>query len=209
MTAPEVLVRELSQFQEPGAFVQLFERARAGLARKEIYRNPKYQYLKDAWQGGMFALGYQEHRRQLAEVRICVPEQFPDFQLRVAEQAFDFEATIVLQKGRRMGDEFREDKATGPVQREKPEELEPFDLEGATAAIAKKARKHYGSRPHLCVYLNTQGRNVLLSDLASKAQEADGNQFESIWFLSDHYIGCGKQSSILPAPEGWFRIPIK
>jgi hypothetical protein len=85
--------------------------------------SPKNQPLKDAWQGVMFAVGYQEYRRQLVEVRICVPERFPDFQVRIAEQTFDFEATMVMRKGRRMGDEFRDDKTPGPVRREKPEVL--------------------------------------------------------------------------------------
>jgi hypothetical protein len=204
----EDAARELSAFREPGEFLTLLERIRVGIPREEIYRNPKNQPLKDAWQGGMLALGYQEYRRTLVEVRICVPAEFPDFQLRIAGKTFDFEATMVLAEGRRMTEEYRNDSTPGPVRKEKPEDLPPFDSKQLVRAIAKKAAKQYAAKPHLAVYLNIRGKGVELSNLAAIAQGKDGNAFESIWFVSDHNFGCGKPSFSLVAPDDWARIPV-
>lgn len=205
----EDAIPELSEFREPGDFARRLDRLRAGLTRKELYGDPKNQVLKDAWQGAMFALGYQEFRRRLVEVRICAPDNFPDFQIRIDGKTFDFEATMILREGRRMAGEYRNDTTLGPVWKEKPSDVPPFDPDELAKAIAKKAAKQYAGKPHLAVYFNTQGKGVELADLAGVAQGPDGNAFESIWIVTDHYIGAVKASAALVAPEGWFRIPIE
>lgn len=205
----EDAVHQLSRFLEPGEFVAQLERVRAGMSRERIYRDPKNQPLKDAWVGGMFALGYQEFRRALVEVRICAPERFPDFQVRTQGVTFDFEATMVLRAGRQMTAEYRQDAALGPARKEKPEDLPPFDERELADAIAKKAAKSYGGQPHLAIYLNTQGKSVELHNLAAEASTKNGEVFESIWFVTGHHIGCGKPSPLLLAPDDWFRIPVE
>jgi hypothetical protein len=213
-TYPEVrmptdFVNEARVFQEPGAFANMLEPHRGALSRDEIYRRAGNQELKDAWQGVMFALGYQEAHRTLTEIRICAPDQFPDFQVRINATVFDFEATIVLEDGRRLGDDYRGDQTLGPVNKLKPDALPPFDPQQLRRAVANKAAKSYAAKPHLAVYLNLKGRSVALDDLVAAVTGSEGEAFASIWVITDHHIGCVKASGEIPSNPGWLRIPIR
>lgn len=202
-------VDEASVFREPGEFAALLERYRAGRTREQLLRAAGGQEMKDAWQACLLALGYQEWRRELTEVRICAPEQFPDFQLRILGVTFDFEATMVLEPGRRLGDEYRGDQTLGPPPIERPiGPLPMFDPTLLQAAVRAKAARGYDGHPHLAVYLNIGASGVAIGDAIRAAEIDESQAFESIWLIAGKHIGCVRTSSSLPSPGDWQRIPI-
>jgi hypothetical protein len=206
----DFFVTRASVFQEPGALAALVDAYAAGRTRDELLRAAGNQEYKDAWQACLLALGYQEWRRVLTEVRICAPDQFPDFQLRIEGRTFDFEATMILSPGRRMGDDYRGDATIGPPPIEHPGGvLPPFDPTLLLGAIRAKAARGYATRPHLLVYCNLDGAGVDHAGLVRLATIPEAASFESIWTIGGKFIGCVKSSEALPAPTMWCRIPIQ
>lgn len=202
-------VARARQFQEPGEFAALLEGLRGGLTKQELYSQSGRQELKDAWVGAMFALGYQEWRHVLTEVRLCAPEQFPDFQIRLEGSVFDFEATTLYEPGRRLGSDYRGDRSSGPARVVPPTDPPPFAATRVQEAISLKAEKNYAAMPHLAIYLNLRGSQVRLEDVVAASVCSAATAFASIWFITDHHLGCGKANSQLASPRSWMRIPIE
>jgi hypothetical protein len=203
-------VAEASVFQEPGVYASMLERYRAGRTREELLRGAGGQEMKDAWQACLLALGYQEWRKEQTDVRICAPEQFPDLQVRVAGHVSDFEATMVMEPGRRLGDEYHGDRTPGPppIRREQGA-LPPFDPELLRQAIRAKAGRRYAARPHLLVYLNLRASAPTYFAMVAESAIPEADSFESIWVIGGVHLGCLKRVPSLPSPEGWKRIPIE
>jgi hypothetical protein len=202
-------VTRASVFQESGALAALVDAYAAGRTRDELLRAAGNQEYKDAWQACLLALGYQEWRRVLTEVRICAPAQFPDFQLRIEGHTFDFEATMILSPGRRMGDDYRGDTTMGPPPIEHPGGvLPPFDPALLSGAIKAKAARSYATQPHLLVYCNLDGADVDHAELVRATNIPEATSFESIWTIGGKYFGCVKSTTSLAAPAMWRRIPI-
>jgi hypothetical protein len=193
--------KKASTFQSPEQMAKLLETSRSGIPKESFFNDPTLQPLKDAWIALVFGLGYQSHFDLPCKIRLCLPDRFPDFQLKLDPETFEFEATMVLAPGRRMGADYRGDRSTGPVIKTRSGRLPPIDLRTIEEAVARKARKMYGQSVHLAVYLNTKGEAVHFSDLQKIAQGHYGQNFESIWFLSQHHLCCAKPSSNLRSQD--------
>jgi hypothetical protein len=201
--------RKASSFQSPEQMAKLLEISRSGIPKELFFNDPGLQPMKDAWIALVFGLGYQSYFDLPCEIRLCLPDRFPDFQLKLDPEIFEFEATMVLAPQRRMGEDYRGDRSTGPVTRTRSGRLPPIDLRTIEEAVARKANKMYGHSVHLAVYLNAKGEAVQFSDLQIIAQGNHGQHFESIWFLSQHHLSCAKSSPKLGCIDGWSEIPVR
>lgn len=206
----DVFIKQAGSFREPGQFVTMLEGYRAGITQDDLFNRPRYKPLQDAWQAGLLALGYQENRRQLAEVRLVDPgDQFPDFQVRTNGSVSDFEATMVQLPGTKLGDEYKGVMERGGPQTEKPVVLPEFEPNGLKEAIRLKADKHYSTSPHLCVFLNTRGRQVGAAQMIEWADIPEAQAFKSIWVIAGkYYLMCARPSADLGPLDQWFQIPV-
>ena len=198
-------------FREPGAFTEPLERLRAGITQDALFNWPEYKPLKDAWFAALFSLGYQEWGRVLTEVLLCDPKnEFPDFQVRIRGQVFDFEATMAMRPGRLLGLLYKGTRVLGPPAWKRPESLPEFDPRPFQDAIRKKATKHYSPKPHLLVYLSLLGKDVSDEVIRKAARIKEAEHFRSIWVVGGgtYYLMCAKRSDELPAFDGWFKIPV-
>ena len=125
---------------------------RANVTLHTMFNDPKHKPALEVWQAATFGIGYETLVDGPVGVRICHPEVFPDFRLRVDGQVFDFESTMTT--GTKLGKRYRGNIDVGAPRLRRPETLPPFNPEWITEAVRKKAKKHYGSRVHLLVYVN-------------------------------------------------------
>lgn len=203
-------VEKANVFQTPTQLAELLERHRANVARRDLYGNPRYQPVRDAWQAILLALGYEEIIGCEVEVRICAPDDFPDFQMRVGGadgEVFDFEAVMALET--KLGEKYRGDQTKGPQIPVRPEQYPVLNEQRVREVLRKKVGKTYGPGVNLAVYLNLKGGNVEAEALSSIVLEETGGTFESVWMTTYEYISCAKPSSLLAKPEGWIKLPLR
>jgi hypothetical protein len=158
-TAPPLVAHELKSVHEDLARRRSpadFRKVVAGLHKRcrswEIFKNPRQNFLLDAWTLAEFV-----RHQPVDQVWLAGPsEQWPDGYVCIGKKIENVEVTIALTDGRRMADEYRPNPG-------KKMELDPVDnwaarAEGIPAALERaieaKIAKRYGSRLWLVVYLN-------------------------------------------------------
>jgi hypothetical protein len=117
----------------------------------EIFKNPRLNFLLDAWTLAEFV-----RHKPVDRVRLAGPsESWPDGQVRIGQETKNVEITAALTAGRKMGDEYK----PGPTKFTfDPVENWSARADGIRAAleatIENKLAKRYSSPYWLVVYLN-------------------------------------------------------
>lgn len=200
-------IRAASVFQRPEGLAKLLEAYRQNWTMHELFNNPKLKPFKEAWQAAVFGLGYEERTQQPVEVRICEPEPFPDFQVRVAGKVHEFESRLVTLK--RLGQEYRGDQRRGPQKVAKPRNLPPFDPAPIRKAVQRKASKKYSGKVNLLLYVSFPAANVNYEDVAQAVSDGGAGTFESVWVVTSAHIYCPHPSPLLARCDGWLKLPIE
>ena len=184
-------VRWLGQFStwcDPTTFQQLVSECRAELPPFGAMINHGLVFWRDAWIASQVS---SELRAD--EVRLLHPSPFPDFALRRLGVETWFEATEAMPKGRRRGDEFKENLAAfergESAIRQHPEydwltEQKAFEM--LKSAADQKANKSYASQCGLVIYLNDseyKTRQLKVVETFRPATELAGKKYQSVHVL--------------------------
>jgi hypothetical protein len=141
---------DLAMWRCPADFCQAVVGLHKRCRSRDLFNDPKMQFLRDAWVLAEFVECMPVDQVRLADRS----ERWPDGYVRVGNETKKIEITSANLPGRRLGNEY---KFSG-----KPE-LDPVDnwMERAGAipgalekAISAKVAKRYGSAMWLIVYLN-------------------------------------------------------
>lgn len=213
--AHDEFVRQAGGFIAPEELVRLVAGEQQGLTKEDFFNSPEHQPVKDAWQGAVLSMGYQQLVNAAVHVRLSSQDQFPDFQLRANKVVHDFEAVMALNKP--LGRAYRGDVSVGPVAAKRPQNVPVFEPGPLRTAVQKKAGKHYQGVVHLSVYLNFAGAGGSFDAVSRVVREAGGDKFESVWLIARgnesgaadtgaYFIACAKPSSLLAAAPGWLKV---
>jgi hypothetical protein len=172
-----------------------------------FFNNPALKPLREAYVAAKFATIRAQARP--CDVRLIHPaSEFPDFEIRVAEAIHQFEQTEADREGRTRGKEYRE--ADQRAASGAPAELRHYDPDeemaaanpAISAALDRKAKKHYRPKPHLLVYVNfptDKGRPPLNDLQAVQLAEPYRASFLSIWLLwGDNAVRCWPDPANIP-----------
>lgn len=140
-------------------------------------------FLRDAWVAAEFASA-----RKVGEVRL-IPDNWPDFELRVDDKVERFEAVEADDPKRRRGLEYSEENI-GKIEHD-PVENWIARSEAAPQWIAiacgRKAAKNYAGLTNLVIYLSNSGgygiRDAEVKASFPAATASIKDRFESVWIL--------------------------
>ena len=206
MTHPD---KELSEFQEP---LRLYKKVipEALQIPDDIFfsrSNETYQKYREAWYASLFGRGFFSLVNP-CKLRICINEEFPDFQMRVGGHVYDFEHTEVNFRGRKRGLEY--------IEREKDPfrgfPVKPANIEEAAewicGAVKVKTDKRYSTPPHLLVCVNFEVRTRVDLKRVRELCAPHRSEFKSIWLLWKVSIAQVFASNEFGTVcEGWSEIP--
>jgi hypothetical protein len=195
-----------SEFCEPRALLDRTEQALDRVPNADLFNNPKYQKLREAWCAAMFGLGYSKY---VAPCKVAVNDgptrQDVDFYLSTDSDLWEFQLAETQKPGRRRGDEYKR----GDVKLYRvpfPSDAEPNkDAPSwlAAAADKKKAKRYAGSDSlHLLIYLNFDGPGLEYKDVAAELRKFSGD-FASLWIVSSLHICSIFTSAGIGAVPGW------
>ncbi|MGB5722971.1 MAG: hypothetical protein WBM39_01045 [Parasphingorhabdus sp.] len=175
----------MSTWQKPSELCDLVDRCLKHFGSTRVFKESGFTFWTDAWIAAHYA------RLLDAElVKLCLPEPFPDFVLKVGSFERRFEATEVLDPKRRRGDEVVQNAqriADGgsPVQPDPEENWMTIEqtIFGLKTASEKKAIKSYSQDSGLVIYLNWSDlfceKDEILS-IMQAATEASGKSYVSL-----------------------------
>jgi hypothetical protein len=192
---------------EPEALLAKYRAIRGGISAKEFFRSPKHQKTVEMWCAAHFARAYARYVRPCAVLIDDVDVQTEvDFELELDGMCHPFQATEVMEPGRRRGDEYRNGDPVGS---------RDDDIESGTALGAnwvrgglenKLARGYAGvNKLNLLVYLNFVGRNQEYPYLRGICRDV-ARQFASVWLLNGNTLCCIHPNANIPSWEGWMII---
>lgn len=141
----------LSAWRSPDEFDGIMRNVRSQVTPYVLFKSPAWGFWRDAWALGRFAPLIGADQLQLT----APSEQYPDGRVRLGSEILDVEVTEAMMPGRKRADEYAPDAPrmqhdTAEACDRRRDEL-PKALD---EAIGKKARKLYGQKPTLLVYLN-------------------------------------------------------
>ncbi len=208
-------VKDAGTFIPPLDLVELVVKEQASIAKSDFFNNPEHQPLKDAWQGGILATGYEELAKRAVKVRLSSHEQFPDFQISDEGTVHDFEAVMALNKP--LGKTYKGDMSTGAPVLGRPDTLPPLNLDPVREVVEKKVKKNYAGKVNLCVYMNFSGSDAEFEEVKRVVLAAAQDKFESIWLIARGnfkgeadvgglFICCVKESPDLPKTGNWYKL---
>ena len=202
-----------SRFQHPEDLIERLEPLRARIPTAELLTSPKHKVLKEAWHAGVFGLGMrvafeEASAKEAVYVRLAEPEPYPDFQLRLLDQTYDFEVTSTTDRA--TGELHRRSTRIGPPRPSwiVDEEVPPLDSAALAGIIRKKLEKHYAPpAPNLLVYV-VEGKGMTMEAVRAAVNEGGGVNFASVWVLTTTHLGVARPFAGFPdRPGGWWRIP--
>jgi hypothetical protein len=172
-----------------------------------FFNDPALKPLREAYAAAKFAR--IRDRVRPCEVRLINPaSEFPDFEIRFDDAAHQFELTEADRKPRLRGKEYREadrravSGASAKLTHYDPDEEMAAAIPAISAALNRKAKKHYQPPPHLLVYINfpTDNGRPPLTDLeAVQLAEPYRTSFASIWLLwGDNAVRCWPNPANIP-----------
>jgi hypothetical protein len=191
-------IKQLSEWQNLDTFKTLLEREDIE-SNADVVNDAGLGQWRDGW------IAHATAKALDADVvRLIHPELQPDFEVRVGEQEFLYEATELMRPGRRRHDEVRTACAAGLTTVEDPVDnwvTRPNFLKALTISSEKKAGKRYPAGCRLVIYVNVGWINgpepigMSLDDQfglqsLSEAAEAARQSFASVELLH--------QSRLLP-----------
>ncbi len=175
------------------------------IPNEKLFRDPRYQKLREQWCAGMLGVGYQKF---VSKCEVGLNETSArldaDFFLKTSNQTYAFQITEVQTPGRKRGDEYK-GFATGSI-KSIPYEPEKGRIEGPTwlkEGIEKKMRKKYAesSKLNLLVYANFNATKLEYNQLKLTCAKNEHN-FASIWInTSTHICSIYSDSSLGEIPE--------
>lgn len=174
------------------------------MGSEDFFNQPGVSFIREAWAAAKFALD-----RNAEAVRL-VPEnqQWPDFEMKMNSKVDAWEITEADDPERRRGDEYREAAKRlaidGSNISEDPVEDWIKRADKVPAAIRarceSKAKKHYGGRASLLVYLNLSEYGIRLRQIEACFADATSpakDSFDQIWVLwKDHAYLVWKDGAI-------------
>jgi hypothetical protein len=173
---------ELAEWTEPKAFRRRVDRLHKRSRSKEIFNDPKRNFLLDAW-----VLAELSKHKPFDQIRLAdVDEEWPDGFARIESGELKIEVTSALFPGRHLGAEYR---FVGRMQHDHVEnwikraESIPGALEKAVSA---KVEKHYGSSFALVVYLNISEYGIAQAETEQAIANIKvkyGASFKDLWIL--------------------------
>lgn len=200
--------KELSEFQDPLKLYEKVTPEALGIPNKDFFARPneRYQKYREVYHASLFGRGFFK-LVEPCELRMCVEEQFPDFQMRVGDHVYDFEHTEIDFPGRKRGDEYiqqENDPLCGfPFKPANPEEAAAWISYG----LKVKADKRYSIPYHLLASVNFEVKAGIDLKRVRQLCRPYRSQFESIWllwsvfliqlFASNHFgLVCGEWNEI-------------
>jgi hypothetical protein len=174
---------DLATWRSPLDFRRTVARLHKRCLSSEIFRNPRQNFLLDAWTLAEFV-----RHKTVDCVRLTGPrENWPDGFVRLGQTIQNVEVTIALTEGRRMSDEYR---PGSPTLTHDPEEnwVEranriPSALE---KAISKRLEKRYGSGMWLVVYLNISTWGIRQAEIEcaiAEIKQRHGQSFSGLFVI--------------------------
>jgi hypothetical protein len=167
---------KLTEWRSPADFRIVVQALHRRCTSHDFFNEPGLQFLRDGWILAEFAIRY----RGVERVRIADrKEDWPDGYVSIEGQDKKIEATSVISRGRRLGDEYKFSK------NRRPDSVEHWlaraeDLGGALEkVICQKVEKGYGSSVTLVVYLNISEYGIRL-----------GQCRNAIHDVKQRYLGC-------------------
>ena len=165
---PTILFREVSE-------------KLALIAGKDLFKDPRYQALREAYGAARFAASRNLQTPCLVRME---DDRFPDFTLKLGGSIEQFELTEADFPGRQRGREYSKERS--PAHLGDPDR-DLFDQARASIprVIAKKADKKYRPKPHLLVLVNIPGfmKFPIPEPELIKLILPWCNDFASIWLL--------------------------
>jgi hypothetical protein len=178
-------------FCEPRTLLDRTEDALSEVPHAELFNNPKYQKLREAWCAAMFGLGYSKH---VAQCKVAVNDQpirqDVDFYLRSDSHIWGIQLAEAQKPDRRRGAEYK--RGDAKLYRV-PFPSDAIDNTEAPAWLAsvvqKKKAKHYATRSslNLLLYANFDGPGLRYPDVATALEKYSGD-FASIWIVTSLHI---------------------
>jgi hypothetical protein len=174
--------RALARWQSPADFIALVEKWESQTP-KDVFLGSSGGFLREAW-----VLAEYVKRVEVDRVRLSPPdERWPDGYIETGRVAKSVEITEVMEPTRRRGDEL---KNPGPEMQMDPVENWVARAEAIPVAlndrIEAKAKKRYGSRAMLLVYLNISEYGIRQEEtqlIIAEVKAQHTSTFESIVVL--------------------------
>ena len=185
---PEQSIAALHLYQGPATFLAEVEKFQA-VPDERFFNEDRFKKVREAWIAGRCARALETAERPV-EVRLVGGQQrFPDFQLRFDGHEHEFEVVTVGKPNRKLGQEYKrrahDNLLLTPYRPGLGQRRGPCWV---AVAIHRKARKHYGTRPHLLVYANFEANELDLELIATAARPSI-EQFLSVWVLWHTQLG--------------------
>ena len=188
MTKPFKPPEWFLEWQKPETFFREASRQTREAPTPELFIEPRYQDIFDAYGAGLFAtIRAEKHPCQVRRIA----DAYPDFALRFQDSAQEFELTEVLRPGRIRGQEYKEDakrRARGekPVVRGfDPAEERELAYTCVPKAVERKAERNYKPAANLVVLVQLflfEPGDVDWGRL-SESTRPWKDDFPSIWLL--------------------------
>ena len=184
----EQSIASLQRYQSADAFLAEVEKFRT-VTDERFFNDNRYKKVQEAWIAGHCARALETLERPVQVRLVADRERFPDFQMQIDGREHEFEVVTVMKPNRKLGQEYKrrahEKLLLTPYRPALGERRGPCWV---AVAIHRKARKHYGTRPHLLIYANFEANELDLKHVAAAAGAAM-EQFLSVWVLWRTQLG--------------------
>lgn len=173
-------------------------------------RSPKHQKTRELWCASHFPLGFEQH---FGPIQIDISDrdaqEISDMTLIYKDAHFPFQITLALEKGRKMGDDyknFNEDSEDVGLVSWGKNTKQVSDW--VRSAINKKAKRYRSLSIdiHLLVYVNVPAYEHDYAKIRATSADISAN-FASVWCINGEGLCCIKENSLLPECRAWKRIP--
>lgn len=151
------------------------------LISKEFVANNVGKPYREIWVGSRFCYGLNMLKGKNYQIR-AIKEEFPDFQLKDDNELLSFEATEIMEKNRRRGDEYKND--TGEMRHidiiSKDECIDTINN-----AIQRKIKKYANNSCSLICYNNIRFSKIDKTDVEGIAEifKKQNIPFNEIWLF--------------------------
>jgi hypothetical protein len=196
-------------FCEPRTLLDRTKEALSQVPHAELFNDPKYQKLREAWCAAMFGLGYSKH---VACCEVAVNDgpirQDVDLYLRADSHIWGIQLAEAQKPDRRRGAEYKRGDAK---LYQVPFPSDAIDNKEAPAwlasAVEKKKAKNYATSAslNLLIYANFGGPGLSYPDVATALAKYAGD-FASIWIVSSLHICSVFTSTGMGPVPGWGKV---
>lgn len=175
-------------FQSPSELRAKIKKVTKGVKNSEFQVGSRYEKEREGWVAERLGSALESTGLRVSICLTMEQNSETDFMLEVENQVLRFQLTLVEERERKRGNEYKQ-REKEPLLKRKYEPQRGMQ-EGPSwiaAAVRAKHEKKYASPPHLIAYVNFYADSLDVAEILRLCDEYRSS-FPSFWVLQNHRV---------------------